>query len=103
MTSPLPRQGHIMKPWRKLEEKVVEKEVDETDGENGEAEAEPELTAEEVEKVERLEREEDNPARWAALPVAVIILFSVFGYLVLKSQACMCGTWCNLGAKEAEP
>ena len=41
--------------------------------------------------------------RWAALPVAVVILLSVFGYLIFKTQACMCGTWCNLGGVKEAP
>ena len=76
---------------------MVTVEGEELEGEDGVVA----LTDEEIEKNNRLEREKDVPARWAALPVAVIILMAVFGYLVFQSSACMCGTWCNLGAKEA--
>ena len=69
---------------------------------DGEAAAEPELSDAEVEKMQKEERERDFPARWAALPIAIIIILSLFGYLIFKTDACQCGTWCNLGAKEAE-
>jgi hypothetical protein len=90
-----------MKPWRPFVEK--EEEPVTVEGELAEGEvAETTLSSIEVEKLQKEEREKEFPARWAALPIAVTILTSVFGYLIFKSQACMCGTWCNLGAKEAE-
>ena len=42
------------------------------------------------------------PPRLGALPVAVVILLSVFGFLIFKTEACLCSIWCNpFGAKEA--
>ena len=81
-----------------------EEEVVTEEGEvDGEVAAEPELSDAEIEKMQKEERERDFPARWGALPVAIMILVSLFGYLVFKTDTCQCGTWCNLGAKEAEP
>lgn len=92
-------QDHRMKPWKKKEPKPEKEanpkdEGDGTDGEEGSGEPEPNSGL-------KARRKEDTSARWAALPVAIIILGSVFGYLIFKTEACMCRTWCNLGAKEA--
>ena len=92
-------QEHILKPWKPLVEKE-EDPLDEEEADDGEP-AVVTLSPIEVEKMQTLEREAEFAGRWAALPIAITILLSVFGYLVFKSSACQCGTWCNLGAKEA--
>ena len=105
-----------MKPWKKTEpqpekaEKTKEEEGESSgDGEDGSGEPEIKTELKALRKI-------DTPARfvlrlrylitifiarWAALPFAVIILVSVFGYIIFKSEACMCSTWFRFGAKEA--
>jgi len=53
-----------------------------------------ELTEEELKEQIKKLRAIDNPVRLALLPVALIVLISVLGYMLFKSRACMLKTWC---------